>query len=182
MVVNISCVESRVSQPKKAKLSAELEIADDAFSSSPDLHHKLSARPRTNQDQECDSEVSDDSSVKRNLFGCNFVMWFEVGIEGKDPMDQDEEDWGGKVEFGFADKEFPQEVEDYFVQFEDKCTLPHSCIGRVMGVLQNVRGNVVKAPEFDPRNIVDLVERYGDAHINDCGWREVDSEEWYIDS
>ena len=39
-----------------------------------------------------------------------------------------------------------------------------------------------KAPEFDPRNIVDLVERYGDAHINDCGWREVDSEEWYIDS
>ena len=48
--------------------------------------------------------------------------------------------------------------------------------------LENVRENVIKAPEFDPRNIVDLVERYGDAHINDCGWREVDSEEWYIDS
>ena len=123
MQVNISCVESRVSQPKKAKLSAELEIADDAFSSSPDLHHKLPARPRTDQDQERDSEVSDDSRVKSNLFGCNFVMWFEIGIEGKDPMDQDEEDWGGKVEFGFTDKEFPQEVEDYFVQFEDIATL-----------------------------------------------------------
>ena len=44
-------------------------------------------------------------------------MWFEVGIEGKDPMDQDEEDWGGKIEFGFSDKHFPQEIEDYFFAF-----------------------------------------------------------------
>ena len=34
-----------------------------------------------------------------NLFGINYVMWFEVGIEGKDPMDQEEEDWGGTIEF-----------------------------------------------------------------------------------
>ena len=92
-------------------------------------------------------------------------MWFEVGIEGKDSMDQDEEDWGGKVEFGFTDKEFPQEVEDYFVQFEDKCTLPHCCTVRVMGVLEHVMENVIKAPEFDPRNIVDLEERYVDAAL-----------------
>ena len=31
---------------------------------------------------------------------------------------------------------------------------------------------MIKAPEHDPRNIVDLVERYGDAHISDCGWTE----------
>ena len=97
-------------------------------------------------------------------------------------MDQDEEDWGGNIEFGFTDKKFPKEVTDYFVQFEDECTMHHSCIGRVMGILENVRKYVIKAPEFDQRNIVELVEKYGDAHISDCGWREVDRKEWYIDS
>ena len=106
-------------------------------------------------------------------------MWFEVGIEGKDPMDQEEEDWGGIIEFGFNDKKFAHEMEDYFLPFEDKCTLSHSCAGRVMGVLAHVRDKVVKAPVHDTRNIVDLIERYGDAHISDCGWREVDREEWY---
>ena len=48
-----------------------------------------------------------------------------------------------------------------------------------MGVLEDVREKVIMAPDYDPRNIVDLVERYGDAHISDCGWREVDREEWY---
>ena len=109
-------------------------------------------------------------------------MWFEVGIEGKDPMDQEEEDWGGKLEFGFTDKNFPQEMEDYFLLFEDQCTFSHPCVGRVMEVFSHVRENVIKAPEYDPRNIVDLVERYGDAHISDCGWREVDREEWYLES
>ena len=110
------------------------------------------------------------------------MMWFEVGIEGKDPMDQEEEDWGGTIEFGFQDKKFCKEVEDYFLPFEDKCTLLHSCAGRVMGVLAHVRDQVVKAPVHDPRDIVDLVERYGDAHISDCGWREVDREDWYLRS
>ena len=36
-------------------------------------------------------------------------------------------------------------------------------------------------PDYDDRNIVHLVERYGDAHILDSGWREVDSEEWFDD-
>ena len=112
MQVDISCVESTVSQSKKAKLSAELNVADDPMSSSPDLPHKLPARMRSSHDQDSDSENSDDShGGKTNLFGLNFVMWFEVGIEGKDPMDQDEEDWGGKIEFGFSDK---QEIDDYF--------------------------------------------------------------------
>ena len=93
MQVNISGVQSRVSKPKKAKLSAELKEADDMMSSSPDLHHKLPASMRPRTDQESDDEDSDDSREKTNLFGLHFVMWFEVGIEGKDPMDQGEEDW-----------------------------------------------------------------------------------------
>ena len=31
------------------------------------------------------------------------MIWFEIGIEGKDPLDQDEEDWGRKIEFSFED-------------------------------------------------------------------------------
>ena len=182
MQVNLSSVVSKVSQPKKAKLSAELNEADDSMSSSPDLPHKIPARMIRKSEQESDDEVLDDSHEKSNLFGVHFVMWFEVGIEGKDPMDHEEEDWGGTIQFGFKDKKFSQEMEDYFLPFEDNCTLSHSCAGRVMGVLAHVRDNVVKAPVHDPRNIVDLVERYGDAHISDCGWRVVDREEWYLGS
>jgi hypothetical protein len=42
------------------------------------------------------------------------LVWFEVGIglEGKDPMDQEEEDWGGTIEFCFSDKKFSQEIEN----------------------------------------------------------------------
>ena len=31
-------------------------------------------------------------------------------------MDPDEEDWGGKVEFGFSDKHFEKNSEDSFVR------------------------------------------------------------------
>ena len=77
---------------------------------------------------------------------------------------------------------YSQEMEDHFLPFEDKCNLSHLCAGRVMGVLAHVRDMVIKAPDHDPRNIVDLMERYGDAHISDCGWREVDREVWYLES
>jgi hypothetical protein len=106
-------------------------------------------------------------------------MWFEVGIEGKDPMDQEEEDWGGRVEFGFCGKNFAKELEDYFLLFEDKCDLSHACAGRVMGVASHFRNKVLKPPDYDPRNIVDLIDKYGDAHVSDSGWREVDTEEWF---
>ena len=33
----------------------------------------------------------------------------------------------------------------------------------------------------DPRNVVDILEKYGDAHVSDSGWREVDIEEWFSD-
>ena len=35
-------------------------------------------------------------------------------------MDQDEEEWGGKIEFGFKKKNFPKDLEDYFILFEDE--------------------------------------------------------------
>ena len=28
--------------------------------------------------------------------------WFEIGIKEKDPINQEEDDWGGKIEFGQA--------------------------------------------------------------------------------
>ena len=52
----------------------------------------------------------------------------------------------------------------------------------VLGVASNFREKVLKPPDYDPRNIVDLIDKYGDAHINDSGWREVDSEEWFCGS
>ena len=122
-------------------------------------------------------EIQD--AEKSNLFGVKYMLWFEIGIEGKDPMDQDEEDWGGKIEFGFMDEKFSKELEDYFILFEDQCTQSHACAGRVMGVASGMREKLIEPPSFDPRNIVDLVEKYGDAHISDSGWREVDPEEWY---
>ena len=76
-------------------------------------------------------------------------------------------------------RNFPKKYS-VFLPFEDNCTLSHSCAGRVMGVLAHIRDKVVKAPEHDPRKIVDLVERYGDVHISDFGWREVNREEWYL--
>ena len=122
----------------------------------------------------------DNVGVKTNMFGVNFMMWFEIGIEGKDPMDQEEDDWGGKIEFGFKDKNFCKEIEDYFVLFEDECSLmTHTCAGRVARVLDHVRDKVIGAPDYDPRNIVDLLDKYGDGHISDTGWREVDQEEWF---
>ena len=108
------------------------------------------------------------------------MMWFEIGIEGKDPMDPKEEDWGGTIEFGFSEKTFCKDIEDYFLLFEDECSLQsHACAGRVSGLLEHVRDRVIRPPSYDERSIVDLLERYGDAHISDSGWREVDEEEWF---
>ena len=117
-----------------------------------------------------ENQDSEKDGFKSNLFGVKYMIWFEIGIEGKDPMDQDEEDWGGKIEFGFMDEKFSKELEDYFILFEDQCTQSHACAGRVMGVASGMREKLIEPPSFDPRNIVDLVEKYGDAHISDSGW------------
>ena len=63
--------------------------------------------------------------------------------------------------------------------FEDECTTQsHSSAGRVMGVLFDKRSSVLNPPSYDPRNVVDLLDKYRDGHIVDSGWREVDTEEW----
>ena len=94
-------------------------------------------------------------------------------------MDREEEDWGGRLEFGFSDKLFPKETQDYFLLMEDECsTHSHNCGRRVRGVVFNMRDSILKPPSYDPRNSVDLLEKYRDAHILDSGWREVDMEEW----
>jgi hypothetical protein len=93
-------------------------------------------------------------------------------------MDQEEVDCGGRLEFGFSDANFPKDVEDYFFIFEDECNQSHSCAG----VLSHIRKKVVKPPDYDPRNIKNLVDKYRDAHISDSGWREVDPEKWFLDN
>ena len=42
--------------------------------------------------------------TRSNMFGLKCIVWFELGIEGKAFIDQEEEDWGGKVEFDFHEK------------------------------------------------------------------------------
>ena len=49
-------------------------------------------------------------------------------------------------------------------------------------IQSHARESVIKPPSYDPRDIVALVEKYGDAHISDSGWRVVDQEEWYEDN
>ena len=166
-------------QHKKARLSSELVKSSDPenMSTSPILHHKVPSGSK--QHQELPDDQDECGGVHTNMFGINYVMWFDLSIEGKSPMDPEEEDWGGKIEFGFSDKNFPKDLEDYFLMFEDECTTQsHSCAGRVMGVLFDKRSSVLNPPSYDPRNVVDLLDKYRDGHIVDSGWREVDTEEW----
>jgi hypothetical protein len=51
-----------------------------------------------------------------------------------------------------------------------------------MGVLSHLREKVIEPPSYDHRHIVDLVDKYQDAHISDSGWREVDPEEWFAEN
>ena len=83
------CGPPQSSKPKKAKLSDDFAVDDNVLGKSPVLQHKIPSRPRTDQDSQ-ESENSDDRGQKTNMFGVKYVMWFEVGIEGKQPMDQEE--------------------------------------------------------------------------------------------
>ena len=168
---------------KKVKLSENVASgsSDTQHLSSPELPHKLPVRSM--QEGDISDEGSDEvrDGVHTNKFGVNFLMWFDLSIEGKSAMDPEEEDWGGRLEFGFNEKSFPKEIEDYFLLMEDECsTHSHNCGGRVKGVVFNMRDSVLKPPSYNPRNVVevDLIEKHGDAHILDSGWREVDMEEW----
>ena len=110
-------------------------------------------------------ENSEDVLKKTYLHGVNYLLWFEGGIEDKDPMD--EEDWGGKVEFGFSDKHFEKNSEDYFILLEEKSTILHNCAGRVSGLQAHARDKVLDPPDYDQRDIVKLIEKYSDALLSD---------------
>jgi hypothetical protein len=56
-------------------------------------------------------------------------MWFEIDIEGKCPMYEEEDYWGGKLEFRFSGNNFPKRLRTFFLLFEDKCTQSHICAG-----------------------------------------------------
>ena len=155
-------------------------LSEDVLQPRPVSEEKQQQGGTSREDCEGISEKKDDIGVKTNMFGFKYMMWFEIGIEGKDPMDQTEDDWGGKIEFGFSDKTFCKDIEDYFLLFEDECSLQsHTCAARVARVLEHVRDRVIGPPSYDPRNIVELLDKYGDAHISDSGWREIDEEEWF---
>jgi hypothetical protein len=66
---NTASGESLFSQPKKAKLSAELIMKDDKFlSSSPDLHHNVPLRQPKDSDDSEDDEVTEDNRLHTHLF------------------------------------------------------------------------------------------------------------------
>ena len=62
------------------------------LSSSPELHHKLPARLRLESDITDEGSCEDNDGVHTNMFGINFVMWFNLSIEGKSVKDPEEED------------------------------------------------------------------------------------------
>jgi hypothetical protein len=50
--------------------------------------------------------------------------------------------------------------------FEDQCSQTHTCAGRIRGVLAHIREKVIEPPNYDPRSIVDLFDKYKDGHIS----------------
>ena len=69
-------------------------------------------------------------------------------------MGPSKEDWSGKLEFGFIDNKFDKDSEDYFILFEDQCTLFHNCAGKVHGLQALVRDKVLEPLSYHPINIV----------------------------
>ena len=89
---------------KKVKLSENVTSgccdALEQQPSSPELPHKLPARSM--QEGNMSDEVRD--GVHTHMFGVNFVMWFDLSIEGKSAIiDPVEQDCGGRLEFGFSE-------------------------------------------------------------------------------
>ena len=101
-----------------------------------------------------------------------YMLWFDIAMEDGTEMG------GGRIEFGFRDNNFSNTVEDYFLLFEDECSMLHNCVGRVKMVRDDMRGSLLPPPSYDDRDISVLLARVGTGCISDTGWREVDPEEW----
>ena len=60
-------------------------------------HGPLSGGERGNcVNSESDYKV-DVECDRSNFYGVNYIILFDIGIEGKDSMNPDEEDWGGRT-------------------------------------------------------------------------------------
>ena len=120
--------------------------------------------------------------TRTNLHGIKWLLWFDISIEGKDLMNPELEDRGGRIKFGFKEKNFSKEIDDFFLKFEDECSLPHKCFGRIKAVSFDMRNLEVEpwAMGYDAMNIIGLLEKYSDGHIIDSGCREVGEEEWFL--
>ena len=57
--------------------------------------------------------------------GVIYLSWFKIGIEEKDPMDQEEDERRGNIEFGYIEKKIWTDLDDYFQLFEDGCRGGH---------------------------------------------------------
>ena len=106
-------------------------------------------RSSNEKDTSEDSDEVDECRAKRN------------GIEGKDPMDQDEEDWGEKIEFGFHEnrKRFPQTwrtISCFLRTSAQSDTLMLAGYGDTILCLRQ------RANQANPQDIVALVEKYGE--------------------
>eukprot|EP00092_Neocalanus_flemingeri_P048884 GFUD01055985.1.p1 GENE.GFUD01055985.1~~GFUD01055985.1.p1 ORF type:complete len:219 (+),score=63.25 GFUD01055985.1:129-785(+) len=119
-----------------------------------------------------------EGNEKTNLHGFNWLVWFDVQVNGYKGED---EDCGGRVNFGFVDNKFPTTIEDYFLTKCEESSMMDSGGCGVMGVLSGMKSKVLGPPSYDPRDIVELINDYRDAQIIDWGWREVDTEEWTSD-
>ena len=116
--------------------------------------------------------------TRTNLHGIKWLLWFDISIEGKDLMNPELEDRGGRIKFGFKEKEFSKDIDDFFLQFEDECSLPHKCFGRIKSVSFEMR-NLEVEPD-DAMNIIGLIEKYSDGHVIDSGCRVVGEKEWFL--
>ena len=70
---------------KKAKLSSDPKITQDPdeLSTSPDLHHKVPTGSRQHLQDKFSCEDEGGGGMHTNMFGINFVMWFDISIEGE---------------------------------------------------------------------------------------------------
>ena len=104
---NTSGGEIQFSQPKKAKLPENLKKSDKVSNVSPVLQHKIPARSSNDDEIDDDSDDTDEDREQTNLFGVNFLMWFEVGIEEKILWIKMKKTGEEKLSLGFTRKLFP---------------------------------------------------------------------------
>ena len=101
----------------------------------------------------------------------NFTIEFPEGTEYE----------GGRILFCYDKscrheaKNICENIEDYFVKLDDKCSLDHTCLGRVKSVTKDKYKHVMQptANGF-PRAIGDFLAAIGDGCVLASGYTEVD--------